>query len=144
MSIILARRQFGALQHRLFPVYFGSGIALSVALLALWVYAHPSVLVSVTSPTIGDVAQAYALAAVALSYSANYAFIGPLTARLVQQRYKLEANEGKTYTASDVSTTMKALNTKFDRVHSMSISTNMVAIVGLIFHALWIGNGGLA
>jgi len=61
----------------------------------------------------------------------------------VQQRYKLEANEGKTYTAPDVSTTMKALNTKFDRVHLMSTSTNMVAIVGLVFHALWIGNGGL-
>lgn len=79
----IAKQQFGALQHRVFPVYFVSSVALSAGLLCLWTYTHPAVLADVLNPTVADVAQAYALATVLIMQAANYFVIGPLTSKLV-------------------------------------------------------------
>ncbi|KAL7285745.1 hypothetical protein ACG7TL_000853 [Trametes sanguinea] len=120
----LPRQQFGNLQHRTFPIYFVLSIALSSSLLGLWVYSHPSVLQNYLHPTQGDVAQAYALAAVVLSQASNHAIIGPLTSKWVLymeveasletesiclsrtmfKRHKLEKEEGKAYNEPNVST----------------------------------------
>ncbi|KAI0662536.1 hypothetical protein C8Q70DRAFT_1051167 [Cubamyces menziesii] len=136
----LPRQQFGTLQHRTFPIYFVISIALSSGLLGLWVYSHPSVLTNYLSPLEGDVAQAYALAAVVLSQAANHAVIGPLTSKTMFQRHKLEKMEGKAYNEPTVSAKMKALNKTFAQLHGISSLANLTAFLALLFHGLWIGN----
>lgn len=77
----LPRQQFGTLQHRTFPIYFSISIALSSGLLALWTFSHPVVLTHYLQPSVADVSQAYALAAVVLSQASNQFVIGPLTSK---------------------------------------------------------------
>ncbi|OSD05923.1 hypothetical protein PYCCODRAFT_1431742 [Trametes coccinea BRFM310] len=138
----LPRQQFGNLQHRTFPIYFVLSIALSSSLLGLWVYSHPSVLQNYLHPTQGDVAQAYALAAVVLSQASNHAIIGPLTSKTMFKRHKLEKEEGKAYNEPNVSAEMKALNKLFAQLHGISSLANLTAFLALLFHGLWIGNTG--
>ena len=88
----IARQQFGALQHRTFPIYFSISIALSTSLLALWVKSHPSILALATN--IGNVkelqellevdnVQALVLALVTGMQSANQFVVGPLTSKCI-------------------------------------------------------------
>ncbi|EDR15417.1 uncharacterized protein LACBIDRAFT_321220 [Laccaria bicolor S238N-H82] len=106
----LPRQQFGALQHKTFPVYFVKSIALSAGLLTIWILNHPDVLKHYARPNIADVAQAYALLTVFLSQSFNYFVIGPMTSKTMFKRHRLEKEEGKSYNESGVSSQMKALN----------------------------------
>lgn len=80
-AISTARQQFGALQHRTFPIYFSISIALASGLLGLWTYSHPNVLEHATNPQVADVAQAYTLGAIVLSQLANSLIIGPMTSK---------------------------------------------------------------
>ncbi|CAL1696343.1 unnamed protein product [Somion occarium] len=98
----LPRQQFGALQHRTFPIYFALSISLSSLLLGLWTKGHPSVLEHLKNPQVADVTQAYALAAVILSQAANQFIVGPLTSKTMFQRHKLEKAEGKSYNESGI------------------------------------------
>ena len=84
-----ARQQFGALQHRTFPVYFNYSIALTGGLLVLWHYGHPTLLQNITKPEIAEVAQAYSLAAVILAQGTNQLVIGPLTSKYVARYLNL-------------------------------------------------------
>ncbi|KAG0709092.1 hypothetical protein DFH29DRAFT_979228 [Suillus ampliporus] len=136
----LPRHQFGALQHKVFPVYFTSSIMLSSALLGLWAYAHPELLANITSPTRADVAQAYVLGSVIALQACNQLVVGPMTSR---QRQKLEKEEGKNYSDLEVSDQMKALNAKFRMLHGISSLANLGAVIALTFHGLWIGSYGL-
>ncbi|KAI0823041.1 hypothetical protein BC628DRAFT_1417916 [Trametes gibbosa] len=138
----LPRQQFGTLQHRTFPIYFVLSIALSSGLLGLWTYSHPAVLTAYLEPCRGDVAQAYALAAVVLSQAANHSVIGPLTSKTMFKRHKLEKQEGKGYNEPGVSAEMKALNKTFAKLHGVSSLANLTAFLALLFHGLWIGNAG--
>jgi hypothetical protein len=81
-----ARQQFGNLQHKTFPIYFGLSLGLSSALTAAWAWTHPDVASYITSPRVGDVAQLYTLGSVALSMAANLFVIGPMTSRQVSAR----------------------------------------------------------
>ncbi|THH19072.1 hypothetical protein EUX98_g8841 [Antrodiella citrinella] len=139
----LPRQQFGALQHRTFPIYFGISIALASTLLGLWTYSHPNVLEHVANPKVADVAQAYTLGSVVLAQLANQLVIGPLTSKTMFQRHKLEKSEGKSYNEAGVSAEMKALNSKFAKLHGYSSLANLTAVIACIFHGLWIGNKGL-
>ncbi|CAL1696342.1 unnamed protein product [Somion occarium] len=139
----LPRQQFGALQHRTFPIYFALSISLSSLLLGLWTKGHPSVLEHLKNPQVADVTQAYALAAVILSQAANQFIVGPLTSKTMFQRHKLEKAEGKSYNESGVSAEMKAVNAKFAKLHGISSLANLTSFIALAFHGLWIGNKGL-
>jgi hypothetical protein len=141
----LPRAMFGTLQHKTFPIYFVISILLSAGMLGLWTWLHPVVQVPahILRPDIADVAQAYALAVVFLSQGLNYFVIGPLTSKIMFQRYKLEKEEGKTYNEPGISAEMKALNTKFGSLHGISSLVNMGAVIALGFHGLWIGNVGV-
>lgn len=139
----LPRHQFGALQHKTFPVYFVLSMLLSSGLLAIWTLKHPDVLVHLTRPNVADVAQFYALATVLSSQSFNYLVVGPLTSKTMFQRQKLEKEEGKVYSDPEVSADMKALNRRFGMLHGISSLANMGAIIALGFHGLWIGNAGV-
>ncbi|KAJ6627296.1 hypothetical protein B0H10DRAFT_1996437 [Mycena sp. CBHHK59/15] len=139
----LPRPQFGALQHKTFPIYFVISIGLGSTLLALWTMDHPSVLTHYANPLVADVAQAYALAFVVLSQASNYFIVGPLTSKTMFERMKLEKDEGKSYNEAGVSDRMKALNHRFGMLHGISSLANLGAILSLGFHGLWIGNAGL-
>lgn len=139
----LPRQQFGALQHKTFPVYFVKSIALSAGLLTIWILNHPDVLKHYARPNIADVAQAYALLTVFLSQSFNYFVIGPMTSKTMFKRHRLEKEEGKSYNESGVSSQMKALNRKFGMLHGISSLANLGAVISLGFHGLWIGNAGI-
>ncbi|KAF4623460.1 hypothetical protein D9613_001682 [Agrocybe pediades] len=139
----LPRHQFGALQHKTFPVYFVISIILSSSLIGTWIFKHPDVVEQLTSPTIADVAQLYALATVLLSQASNYFIIGPMTSKTMFQRQRLEKEEGKTYSDPGVSVEMKALNRRFGALHGISSLANLAAIIALIFHGLWIGDAGV-
>ncbi|KAI0702429.1 hypothetical protein BC835DRAFT_1404281 [Cytidiella melzeri] len=139
----LPRHQFGALQHRTFPVYFGTSIALSGGLMFLWHTGHPAVLANITNPHIADVAQAYALASVVAAQSLNQLVIGPLTSKTMFKRHKLEKEEGKSYNEPDVSAEMRALNSTFAQLHGISSLLNLGAIILMAFHGLWIANKGV-
>jgi len=134
----LPRHQFGALQHRVFPVYFLISILISSGLLAAWSLSHPDIIPNIFNPLVGDVLQAYTLAAVFLGQAANYLVIGPLTTKTMHQRQKQEKEEGKTYNEPGVSAKMKALNNKFGQLHGISSLLNLVAVIALGFHGLWI------
>jgi hypothetical protein len=77
------------------------------------------------------------------------------------QRNKLEKEEGKLYSEpgvritdviqpvdffhdySQVSDRMKSLNARFAYLHGLSSLANLVAVIALGFHGLWIGNFGV-
>ncbi|KAF8202934.1 hypothetical protein BJ912DRAFT_1052955 [Pholiota molesta] len=139
----LPRHQFGALQHKTFPVYFVISIALSTTLLSVWILKHPDVLVYLARPNVADVAQVYALGIVLLSQASNYFVVGPMTSKIMFQRQKLEKEEGKTYNEPGVSAEMKALNVKFGSLHGISSLANLLAIIALGFHGVYIGNAGV-
>lgn len=139
----LPRHQFGALQHKTFPVYFAISIALSSTLLTLWTFSHPDILTHITQYRRADVAQAYALATVALSQGFNFFIIGPMTSKVMFQRHRLEKEEGKTYNEPGVSKAMKSLNRTFGMLHGISSLANLGAVIALGFHGLLLGNAGI-
>ncbi|KAH7914472.1 hypothetical protein BJ138DRAFT_1143814 [Hygrophoropsis aurantiaca] len=139
----LPKHQFGALQHRTFPVYFASSVLLSSVLLALWAYTHAGILSNLARPSHPDVAQAYALGSVTLFQGINQFVVGPLTSKTMFKRHKLEKEEGKSYHEPNVSAEMKALNSRFGMLHGISSVANLGAVIALGFHGLWLGNNGL-
>ncbi|KAH0838487.1 hypothetical protein J3R83DRAFT_6803 [Lanmaoa asiatica] len=125
--LISARQQFGALQHRTFPVYFTISLYIASALLVLWVFHHPNVLTRLDNPLIVDVAQVYALASVIWFQGVNQFVVGPMTSKYVfcivnasmvhlkaqhsiprtmLQRHKLEKVEGNTHDKTTVVQTL--------------------------------------
>jgi len=138
----LPRQQFGALQHRTFPVYFRSIEIVTSLLLAIWTFSHPDIVSRWHNPAFADVAQAWTLASVLLMQGANDWIIGPLTSKTMFERHRLEKSEGKPYNAEGVSDEMKALNRKFGTLHGVSSLFNLGAVIALAFHGLWLGNVG--
>jgi len=139
----LPRHQFGALQHKTFPVYFILCILLSGSLLTLWTYTHPEIATHWDQPYLADVAQAYTLATALFSQGLNYFVILPVTSKTSSQRFRLEKEEGKASNEPGVSAEMKALNRRFGMLHGISSLANLVAVIALGFHGLWIGHVGV-
>ncbi|KAF8528076.1 hypothetical protein BU17DRAFT_38494 [Hysterangium stoloniferum] len=139
----LPRQQFGALQHRTFPVFFRTSEVLSSVLLVLWTLSHPDVVPNWHDPTNADVAQAYVLATVLLAQGANDWVVGPLTSKTMFERQRLEKAEGKNYNDEGVSNEMKALNRRFGSLHGVSYLLTLGSVFALAFHGLWLGNVGL-
>jgi len=139
----LPRPQFGALQHKTFPIYFVISLGLASTLLGLWTVNHPVVQTHYANPLVADVAQAYILVLVLLSQGSNYFIVGPLTSKTMFERMRLEKDEGKSYNEPGVSDKMKALNRRFGMLHGISSLANLGAVLALGFHGLWIGNFGL-
>jgi hypothetical protein len=84
-----ARQQFGTLQQRIFPMYFKLNAIISSGLLFAWIRNHSTVVAQIAHPTIPDVAQAYALVAVAISQALNALWIGPATSKYVTRQPNL-------------------------------------------------------
>ncbi len=112
---LTARHQFGALQHRTFPVYFNISILLAGALASLWAYGHPGVLGHLTELKVAEVVQLYTLFSVIGVQAGNHFVVGPMTSRwaislrvvfcartshcssTMFKRQRLEKEEGKSY-----------------------------------------------
>ncbi|KAJ8454083.1 hypothetical protein ONZ45_g19442 [Pleurotus djamor] len=139
----LPRHQFGALQHKTFPIYFLQSLVLTSFLLARWVLTHPDTMTYIYQPSVADVAQVYALASVIFFQGSNKFVIGPMTSKTMFKRQKLEKEEGKAYNDAGVSAEMKALNRHFGMLHGVSSLFNLFAIFALGFHGLWIANVGV-
>ncbi|KAI0281597.1 hypothetical protein BGY98DRAFT_190655 [Russula aff. rugulosa BPL654] len=139
----LPRQQFGALQQRLFPVYFNLNAIVSSGLLFAWIRNHSTVIAELAHPTVPDVSQAYALGVVAIAHALNIVCFGPATSKLLTMRLKLEKEEGKDAHDPNVSADMKKLNAKFARLHGYSSLANLIAFIALVFHGLWIGSYGI-
>jgi len=139
----LPRHQFGALQHKTFPVYLLLSLIISTALLCLWIWKHPDVLQHIDHPERTDVAQVYALSSVVYMQALNYFLIAPLTSNFSFRRQKLEKEEGKDHTNPEVSEDMKRLNRSFAWLHGASSLANLSAVLSLLIHGLWLGDAGM-
>ncbi|KAH6917428.1 hypothetical protein BKA70DRAFT_334593 [Coprinopsis sp. MPI-PUGE-AT-0042] len=137
----LPRHQFGNLQHKTFPVYFGLSIILTSGLLGGWVYKNPELLSSLTYVRRADVAQAYALGTTLLGQASNHFVFTPMATKIMFQRHKLEKDEGVDYKNPKASPEMKELSKKFGVLHGVSSLINLFAIIALAFHGLSIANG---
>ncbi|TFK30397.1 hypothetical protein FA15DRAFT_662353 [Coprinopsis marcescibilis] len=138
----LPRHQFGALQHKTFPVYFVQSIALSAGLIAIWVSKHPNVLSSLHQPRLAEVAVVYSLGVVLISQALNFIVVGPMTSKIMFKRQKLEKEEGVQYNDAKASADMKTLNKQFGMLHGISSLLNLGAVISLIIHGLWLGSAG--
>ncbi|KAJ3777602.1 hypothetical protein FB446DRAFT_805028 [Lentinula raphanica] len=141
--LVIARQQFGNLQHKTFPIYFLISLGLVSSLLLIWTSAHPDVLTYWNRPLVADVLQVYILSSVLIAQGANHFVIGPMTSSTMFERHRLEKEEGKAYNEPGVSDAMKALNRRFGSLHGISSLLNLSAVLAIGFHGLWIGNNGV-
>ncbi|GAA5853447.1 hypothetical protein JCM3766R1_000769 [Sporobolomyces carnicolor] len=112
----LPRQQFGNLQSKLFPHYFRLQSLGSLALLGLYHRA---------GKLVRSDRNMWVLSVMAVTSSLNWLFIGPWTTAVMRRRHRRERIEGKDYNAENVSSEMKALNTKFGALHSVSSVLNL-------------------
>ncbi|PVG02296.1 hypothetical protein CPB86DRAFT_780714 [Serendipita vermifera] len=140
----LTRQTFGILQGRLFPVYFSIGTALSSLLLTIWAHENKGMVqyhyLDFYHPVIQ---QTWNLVALVCLSILNWFWIGPATNRISHQRQRLERAEGKPYYDKGVSNEMKKLNSQFGTMHGISSLANLIVILQLLWHGLWIANYGV-
>ncbi|PVG02297.1 hypothetical protein CPB86DRAFT_780717 [Serendipita vermifera] len=139
----LTRQTFGVLQGRLFPVYFSISATLSSILLVIWSNANKG-LFQVRYFEFGHpvVQQTWNLVGLLALSVLNWFWIGPATNRISHQRQRLERAEGKPYYDKGVSNEMKKLNSQFGTMHGISSLANLVVILQLLWHGMWIANYG--
>jgi len=139
--------QFGNLQGRLFPVYFGMQAGISAGLYLAWLYMHPSLtehpeyLLRITSRP--DAFNAFTLFTMTLTGALNAFLIGPATTKVMKIRHKLERDEGKKYTDTDISDDMKALNKRFGMLHGISSLVNIVFVIAAMMDNAYIAAFGI-
>ncbi|UJR11427.1 hypothetical protein I4U23_015607 [Adineta vaga] len=113
---VLPRQQFGLLQSKLFPIYFLSQSVLNGICLITTSNRN-----SRTIFLIGIVGGLM-----------NLIIVGPWTSKVMQERHKVEREEGKTYNEPGISDRMKALNKQFGIAHGCSSLINMVVVLSLL------------
>jgi len=139
----LPRQHFSLLQTKTFPIYFATSLSNASLLLALWISNNPQAPHHLLEPLLPAVAQTWVLGLIVLMTSANWLWIGPATGKLIVERQKQERAEGKPSHDPHVSQQMKAMNKRFGILHGLSSLFNLLVVIALIFHGLWITNGGL-
>ncbi|CAF1277411.1 unnamed protein product [Adineta ricciae] len=113
---VLPRQQFGLLQSKLFPVYFLS----------------QSVLNGICLLTTSNRKSRRIFLIGIVGGLLNLIVVGPWTSKVMQERHKVEREEGKTYNETDISDRMKTLNKQFGIAHACSSLINMVIVVSLL------------
>jgi len=139
----LTKHTFAALQSRTFPTYFASSALLSGICLGLWTKANKDAIfenyLSFKTP---ETLHSYLLVSVVGLSLVNWLWVGPETNKVIRTRQRLERAEGKMYSDPGVSTKMKELNAEFSRWHGISSLANLIVVLALIYHGLWIANFG--
>jgi hypothetical protein len=140
----LPRPQFAVLQATIFPVYFGVQTLLP-ALLALSYPAKPAYLSATGSLAgerqsllhAGSRAELYAMLAIGLMGLANWAVVGPATTRVMRERKGQEVRDGKkSYDKGPHSEAMRALNSRFGRLHGVSSLVNLGAVLATGYYGV--------
>ncbi|EPS39469.1 hypothetical protein H072_6632 [Dactylellina haptotyla CBS 200.50] len=140
---VLPRAQFGALQRRLFPIYFALQFFLSMVLL---VTAPKTLKNTLTGPTYGF------LLTVLTTSLFNITVAVPFTAKTMDKRKAQEVFDGRSYDGQKLpgvsegaerggdkegqeiikSAEMKSLNKQFGIWHGVSSLANMGSVIGTI------------
>ncbi|BGP00886.1 hypothetical protein NBRC10513v2_001010 [Rhodotorula toruloides] len=137
----LPRQQFGHLQSRLFPRFFALQTSSALALLGL--YARGGGKVSWTGWwRSGSDRTVQALMLLVLTGAANWIVVGPWTTAVMKRRHRKERIEGKDYSDPDASSEMKALNSRFAFLHSVSSILNLGWLVTAAAHAAFVAEYG--
>jgi hypothetical protein len=123
------RQTFGLLQSKIFPIYFGMGVAI------------PAVLIGNLALAQGGLSQipTFPLATLATSLVANainFFFLGPKTSSIMFERHRLEKEEGiDAYKEKDkASPKMKQLSKTFAQLHGISSILNLASYGALLLH----------
>ncbi|CAF3869937.1 unnamed protein product [Rotaria magnacalcarata] len=104
----LPRQQFGLLQSKLFPIYFSLQTVLN------------GICLLTTSNRNGRIIFIIGLVGGLL----NLAIVGPWTTKIMNERHKVEKEEGKQYSEPGISDRLKALNKRFGIAHGYCPTTN--------------------
>ena len=133
---VLPRQQFGLLQSKLFPVYFSLQSALNgVCLLTtsnrnariIFIIGIVGGLINLT--VVGPWTSKY----VAIhTCFLHFLYVFLLQNRIMNERHKVEKEEGKKYDDPDVSDRLKTLNKRFGMAHGVSALLNMAIVLSLV------------
>ncbi|OZJ02964.1 hypothetical protein BZG36_04514 [Bifiguratus adelaidae] len=141
----LPRHMFGSLQSKVFPVYFGIGTLLSSALTFTFTRLRPDSLKGLALDPRrmgGSSWQLVGLGVAAAAYGVNWAYVGPLTTKVIFDRHKIENKTGQDAYQTrpeKLKPDLKQLNMEFARLHGMSSALNLAIVGSLTYHALWLG-----
>lgn len=125
----LPRQQFGNLQARLTPSFFGLQAITATICVAASYYS-----------TSGTYNELIAMSGVAAINLLNLAILGPMTTKMMMERHKLERSSGQKYTDPEVSPEMAKITRDFNIMHSISASINLLGLLGLLAHAVHLGH----
>ncbi|CAF3309259.1 unnamed protein product [Rotaria socialis] len=112
----LPRQQFGLLQSKLFPIYFSLQTVLN------------GICLLTTSNRNGRIIFIIGLVCGLL----NLAIVGPWTTKIMNERHKVEKEEGKQYNEPGISDRLKALNKRFGMAHGCSSIINVAIVLSLL------------
>ena len=132
---VLPRQQFGLLQSKLFPIYFLSQSVFNGVCLVTTSNQNARIIFSIG----------------VMSGLINLTIVGPWTTkydaindllfflygflyanRIMNERHKVEREEGKQYNDADISDQLKALNKRFGIAHGCSALINMAVVLSLL------------
>ncbi|KAI4248525.1 MAG: hypothetical protein L6R40_001087 [Gallowayella cf. fulva] len=146
----LPRPQFSTLQSAIFPIYFSLQSALPIVL----AFTYPSLKSSSATPLLGGKAAAAGgitgfmaeenrwsaavpIAACCAANVVNLVWAGPKTTEIMKVRKHQETRDGKkAYDAPPHSKEMQRLNKNFSRMHGVSASLNLAALVMTVFYGI--------
>ena len=132
---VLPRQQFGTLQSKLFPIYFSLQSLLNGICLATTSNRNSRIIFSIG--TIGGLINLTIVGPWTSRYDVTLLFFNFHTIfrfrnRIMNERHKLEREEGKKYNDDGISEGMKALNKRFGLAHGFSSLINMAIVVALL------------
>ena len=132
---VLPRQQFGLLQSKLFPIYFSLQSALNgVCLLTtsnrnariIFLIGLVSGVINLT--VVGPWTTKYDPITDAVFVIYSFLFVN----RIMNERHKVEREEGKSYNEAGISDQLKALNKRFGIAHGCSALINMAVLLSLL------------
>lgn len=124
----IPRQQFGNIQAKLTPIYFGIQVVTAAACYFT------------VSDTTGTYNELLALGVTALGSLINLLLVGPKTTSIMQRRHKMERLTNTKYDDVEVSDEMRKVNRQFNVMHSVGATINVVSVVALLAHGIHLGH----
>uniref|UniRef100_A0A5B7AV24 TMEM205-like domain-containing protein n=1 Tax=Davidia involucrata TaxID=16924 RepID=A0A5B7AV24_DAVIN len=137
----LPRHQFGNLQSKMFPAYFGMvGVCCAISV-ASFGYLHPWK----SSSTAEKYQLGFLLSAFGFNLTNLFVFT-PMTIAMMKQRHKVEKEENigeeiggsKNREVAKVSPKLAAMNKKFGMIHGLSSLANILSFGSLAMHSWYL------
>lgn len=139
----LPRHQFGNLQSKMFPAYFGIVAVCTAICLSGFAILHPWKASSFTEKS-----QISCLAISLVSTLSNILLFGPLTSKIMRERHKVEREESigeevglsKNREHAMRNPKLANINKKFGMAHGLSSLANLLAFGGFAVHAWYLAS----